>query len=61
MLYDCKMDNQSQKRCIMDSLKEKDKPATKPSKRPRIEAAEEQMRRMFAKPVFMDPPAVIPQ
>ncbi len=55
------MDNQSQKRCIMDSLKEKDKPATKPSKRPRIEAAEEQMRRMFAKPVFMDPPAVIPQ
>ncbi|KAA2595484.1 DUF3408 domain-containing protein, partial [Alistipes onderdonkii] len=32
--------NQSQKHCTMDSFKEKDKLAPKPSKRPCIEAAE---------------------
>ncbi|WP_277089634.1 MULTISPECIES: hypothetical protein [Alistipes] len=32
----------------MDSFKEKDKLALKPSKRPRIEAAEEPMRRMIS-------------
>jgi hypothetical protein len=48
MLYDCKTNNQSQKRCTMDSFKEKDKLALKPSKRPRIEAAEEPMRRMIS-------------
>ena len=32
----------------MDSFKEKDKLAPKPSKRPRIEAAEEPMRRMIS-------------
>ena len=32
----------------MDSLKEKDTPASNPSKRPRIEAAEELMRQMIA-------------
>ena len=48
MLYDCKTNNQSQKRCTMDSFKEKDKLAPKPSKRPRIEAAEEPMRRMIS-------------
>ena len=41
MLYDCKTNNQSQKRCTMDSLKETDKPAPNPSKRPHIEADEE--------------------
>ena len=41
MLYDCKTNNQSQKRCTMDSFKEKDKLALKPSKRPRIEVDEE--------------------
>ena len=41
MLYDCKTNNQSQKRYTMDSLKEKDKPAPNPSKRPHIEADEE--------------------
>ena len=45
MLYDCKTNNQSQKRCTMNSFKEKDKLAPKPSKHPRIEAAEEQMHR----------------
>ena len=48
MLYDCKTNNQSQKRYTMDSLKEKDKLAPKPSKRPCIEAAEELMRQMIA-------------
>ena len=38
-------DNQSQKRCTMDSLKETDKPAPNPPKRSRIEAEEEQMHR----------------
>ena len=33
----------------MDSLKEKDKPETKPSKHPRIEVDEELMRRMIAR------------
>ena len=32
----------------MDSLKETDNPATKPSKRPRIEVDEELMRQMIA-------------
>ena len=32
----------------MDSLKEKDKPETKPSKHPRIEVDEELMRQMIA-------------
>ena len=49
MLYDCKTNNQSQKRCTMDSFKEKDKLAPKPSKHPRIEAAEEPMRRMISR------------
>ena len=44
----------------MDSLKEKDKPETKPSKHPRIEVDEEMMRRMIAGLVPMDSPAVIP-
>jgi len=48
MLYDCKTNNQSQKRCTMDSFKEKDKPSPNLSKRPRIEAAEELMRQMIA-------------
>ena len=48
MLYDCKTNNQSQKRYTMDSLKEKDKLAPKPSKRPGIEDAEELMRQMIA-------------
>ena len=41
-------DNQSQKRCTMDSLKEKDNPAPNPAKRPRIEVDEELMRQMIA-------------
>ncbi len=41
-------DNQSQKRCTMDSLKETDKPAPNPAKRPRIEVDEELMRQMIA-------------
>ena len=41
-------DNQSQKRCTMDSLKETDKPAPNPSKHPRIEVDEELMRQMIA-------------
>ena len=45
MLYDCKTNIQSQKRCTMDSLKETDKPAPNPPKRSRIEAEEEQMHR----------------
>ena len=49
MLYDCKTNNQSQKRYTMDSLKEKDKLAPKPSKRPRIEVGEELMRQMIAR------------
>ena len=48
MLYYCKTNNQSQKRCTMDSLEEKDKPAPKLSKRPRIEVDEELMRQMIA-------------
>ena len=48
MLYDCKTNNQSQKRCTMDSLEEKDKPAPKLSKSPRIEVDEELMRQMIA-------------
>lgn len=38
----------------MDSLKEKDKPAPKLSKRPRIEVDEEMMRRMIAGQAPMD-------
>ena len=41
-------DNQSQKRCTMDSLKEKDNPTPNPAKRPRIEVDEELMRQMIA-------------
>ena len=48
MLYDCKTNIQSQKRCTMDSLKETDKPAPNPSKHPRIEVDEELMRQMIA-------------
>ena len=48
MLYDCKTNNQSQKRYTMNSLKEKDKPAPNPSKHPRIEVDEELMRQMIA-------------
>ena len=48
MLYDCKPNIQSQKRCTMDSLKEKDNPAPNPAKRPRIEVDEELMRQMIA-------------
>ena len=48
MLYDCKTNNQSQKRCTMDSFKEKDKLAPKLSKRPRIEVDEEMVRRIIA-------------
>ena len=48
MLYDCKTNNQSQKRYTMYSFKEKDKLAPKPSKRPRIEVDEELMRQMIA-------------
>ena len=33
MLYDCKTNNQSQKRCTMDSFKEKDKLALYRSRR----------------------------
>ena len=44
----------------MDSFKEKDKLAPKPSKRPRIEVDEEMVRRMIAGLVPMDSPAVIP-
>lgn len=54
MLYDCKTNIQSQKHYTMDSLKEKDKPAPKPSKRPRIEVDEELMRRMIAGLAPMD-------
>lgn len=48
MLYDCKPNIQSQKRCTMDSLKETDKPAPNPPKHPRIEVGEELMRQMIA-------------
>ena len=44
----------------MDSLKEKDKLAPKPSKAPPIDVDEELMRRMIAGLVPMDSPAVIP-
>ena len=54
MLYDCKTNNQSQKRCTMDSLKETDNLATKPSKRPRIEVGEELMRQMIAGQASLD-------
>ena len=48
MLYARMADNQSQQRCTMDSLKEKDNPAPNPAKRPRIEVDEELMRQMIA-------------
>ena len=41
-------DNQSQKRCTMDSLKETDKTAPNPSKHLRIEVDEELMQQMIA-------------
>jgi len=47
MLYARMADNQSQQRCTMDSLKEKDNPAPNPAKRPRIEVDEELMRQMI--------------
>ena len=56
MLYDCKTNNQSQKRCTMDSLKETDKPAPNPSKHPRIEVDEELMRQMIAGQAPLDSP-----
>ena len=56
MLYDCKTNNQSQKRCTMDSLEEKDKPAPKLSKSPRIEVDEELMRQMIAGQAPLDSP-----
>ena len=49
MLYARMADNQSQQRCTMDSLKEKDNPAPNPAKRPRIEVGEELMRQMIAR------------
>ena len=58
MLYDCKTNNQSQKRCTMDSFKEKDKLALKPSKRPRIEVDEEMVRRIIAGLAPLDSPVV---
>ena len=54
MLYDCIANNQSQKRCIMDSFKGKNNPAPNPSKHPRIEADEELMRQMIAGQVPLD-------
>ena len=60
MLYDCKTNNQSQKRYTMDSLKEKDKLAPKPSKRPRIEVDEEMVRRMIVGLASLDSKVVIP-
>ena len=48
MLYDCKTNNQSQKRYTMDSLKEETNPAPNPPKRSRIEVSEELMRQMIA-------------
>ena len=59
MLYDCKTNNQSQKRYTMDSLKEKDKLAPKPSKRPRIEVAEELMRQMIAGQAHLETKVVL--
>lgn len=44
----------------MDSLKEKDEPATKPPKRPRIEVDEEMVRRMIAGLASLDSKVVIP-
>ena len=58
MLYDCKTNNQSQKRYTMDSFKEKDKLAPKPSKRPRIEVDEEMVRRIIAGLAPLDSPVV---
>ena len=60
MLYDCKTNNQSQKRCTMDSFKEKDKLALKPSKRPRIEVDEEMVRRIIVGLASLDSKVVIP-
>lgn len=48
MLYDCKTNIQSQKHCIMASLKAENNPAPNPSKHPRIEVGEELMRQMIA-------------
>ena len=58
MLYDCKPNIQSQKRCTMDSLKETDKPAPNPPKHPRIEVGEELMRQMIAGQAPLDSPVV---
>ena len=44
MLYDCKTNNQSQKRYTMDSLKEKDKLAPKPSSRRGADASDDRQR-----------------
>ena len=60
MLYDCKPNNQSQKRCTMDSLKEQTRPATKSSKPPRIEVDEEMVRRMIVGLASLDSKVVIP-
>ena len=60
MLYDCKPNIQSQKRCTMDSLKETDKPAPNPSKHPRIEVDEEMVRRMIIGLASLDSKVVIP-
>ena len=60
MLYDCKPNNQSQKRCTMDSLKEQTSPATKSSKPPRIEVDEEMVRRMIVGLASLDSKVVIP-
>ena len=60
MLYDCKTNNQSQKRYTMDSLKEQTRPATKSSKPPRIEVDEEMVRRMIVGLASLDSKVVIP-
>ena len=60
MLYDCKTNIQSSKRCIMDSLKEQTRPATKSSKPPRIEVDEEIVRRMIVGLASLDSKVVIP-
>ena len=49
MLYDCKTNIQSQKHCIMASLKAENKPAPNSSKHSRIEVGEELMRQMIAR------------
>ena len=58
MLYDCKTNIQSQKHCIMASLKAENKPAPNSSKHSRIEVGEELMRQMIAGQAPLDSPVV---